>query len=120
MEDFSRCEKLRACDLYRTQLDKERERVKVYDALLERCHNKIISYSRLGGVRVSYTIPAFLFGLPIYNQQSAYEFVVSRLISEGFSVTRTHDYTLLVSWKADEHESASCDSGRFNYKGHFL
>ncbi len=129
MEDFSRCGHLNVRDLHKRQFEKERDRQKIYDSLLTRCHSKILSYSKCGATTCLYQVPNFVYGLPIYSQSIAYEFVTQRLMEQGFKILHLPNCHVHISWElSDSNSSASTQQTTtvnnnnlpYKSKGHFL
>ncbi len=129
MDETNQCGILNVRDLHKIQFEKDKDRQKVFDILLERCHRKIVSYSHLHAVNCVYSIPVFVYGLPLYNQKVAYDFIGQKLTEEGFTINHLGNFTLFISWNLNdsnnkipierEHKISDNDLP-FKSKGYFL
>ena len=74
-------------ELHRINEDREKYRVKVYDSVLKKCHERIkfVSQTPKGSNFCFYVVPNILYGIPIYDVNACIVYIVSALIKNGFS-----------------------------------
>ena len=94
-------EKLNLDDLYKQQKITEDHKLKIYQKILGRIHNKIKYTSRLrnNSKFCVYVLPEFILGTPRYNINQCTMYVISKLTDNGFQVKYTHPNLLWISWQ---------------------
>ena len=94
-------EKINLDDLYKNKKYTHDHKLQVYDRLLERIHKKIKTTARLRNSECFcfYIVPEFILGLPRYNIVSCTNYIIEKLIENGFKVKYTHPNMLFISWK---------------------
>jgi len=98
-ENFN--EKLNLDELYKQDKISEDHRIKVYQKILARIHNKIKSTSRVRGNNkfCMYLLPEFLLGVPRYDINECTMYVIEKLTENGFDIKYTHPNLLWISWR---------------------
>ena len=98
-ENFN--EKLNLDELYKQDKISEDHRIKVYQKILARIHNKIKSTSRVRGNNkfCMYLLPEFLLGVPRYDINECTMYVIEKLTENGFNIKYTHPNLLWISWR---------------------
>ena len=94
-------EKINLDDLYKNKKFTHDHKIQVYDRILERIHKKIKTTARLRNSECFcfYIIPEFILGLPRYDIVSCTEYIVEKLLDNGFKVKYTHPNMLFISWR---------------------
>ena len=94
-------EKLNLDDLYKQQKVTEDHKLKIYQKILGRIHNKIKYTSRLrnNGKFCVYVLPEFILGVPRYSINNCTMYVINKLSDNGFQVKYTHPNLLWISWQ---------------------
>lgn len=86
------------------QLHREREerisrKKMVYDKILEKCHQRILSASKNdSSCFCFYIVPSFIYGMPLYNLSTCIMYLVNCLSKNGFDVKYTHPNLVYISW----------------------
>ena len=94
-------EKLNLDELYKQDKVTEDHRIKTYQKILNRIHNKIKSISRIrhNNKFCMYVIPEFLLGVPRYDINECTMYLIEKLTENGFNVKYTHPNLLWISWR---------------------
>lgn len=94
-------EKLNLDDLYKQQKVTEDHKLKIYQKILGRIHNKIKYTSRLrnNSKFCVYVLPEFILGVPRYSINNCTMYVINKLSDNGFQVKYTHPNLLWISWQ---------------------
>lgn len=87
------------------ELNKEREfrieqKKNTYEAILKKCHNKIIMVSKSHNNLACcfFQVPKYIYGLPLYDSHACIMYLVTALVNNGFDVKYTHPNLLYISW----------------------
>ena len=93
-------EKLNLDELYRERKMRQDNKLKIYNRILKRVHDKIkyVSRQRNSLCFCSYVVPEFLLGVPKYDSSACIAYVIEKLMENGFRVKYTHPNLLMVSW----------------------
>ena len=71
----------------------------IYLKVLARCHSKIKSISKLSDLCCCfYMVPAYIYGLPSYNQIECVYYIVKELMDDGFKVQYVEPNILFITW----------------------
>ena len=89
-------------DLYKNINVKKERRNDVFNTILDKCHNIIISYSKKENYKCFYTVPEFVVGLPLYNIQECIQHIYKHLKKNGFLVNYYFPNILYISWDPNE------------------
>ena len=94
-------EKINLDDLYKQKQYSFEKKTKVYDKILKRVHKKIKTTARNKNniCFCTYVIPEFILGLPRYDIQICTDYVMEKLIDNGFMVKYTHPNLIFISWQ---------------------
>ena len=129
MDNLNSYGNLNIRDLHKRQFQINKNRQKVFDILLDRCHRRIISFSQHSAKACVFNVPEYVYGLPLYNQSDAYKFIYQRLKEEGFTIKVINNNNMLISWDIDEskecipcehYEKFSNTNLPYISKGYFL
>ena len=87
-------------ELHKKSREQREKKVKIYEAVLKKCHHRIKLVSDLSPMTqwCFYMIPKVLFGMPLYNLAECVEYLVRMLSDNGFKVAYTHPNLLLITW----------------------
>lgn len=98
-ENFN--EKLNLDDLYKQQKISEDHKLKIYQKILNRIHNKIKHTSRMRNNNkfCIYVIPEFILGIPRYDINTCTMYIIEKLTINGFQIKYTHPNLLWISWQ---------------------
>ena len=94
-------EKINLDELYQRKNEVEGNRLKVYQKILHRVHNKIklTSRQKITEQFCFFIIPEFLVGTPMFDSSTCTAFVIDKLMENGFMVKYTHPNMLFISWQ---------------------
>jgi len=98
-ENFN--EKLNLDELYKQQKISEDHKLKIYQKILNRIHNKIKHTSRMrnNSKFCVYVIPEFILGIPRYDINTCTMYIIEKLTTNGFQIKYTHPNLLWISWQ---------------------
>ena len=87
-------------ELHRINEDREKYRLKVYESVLQKCHERIkfVSKTPKGANFCFYVVPNIIYGVPIYDINKCIVYIVTALIKNGFYVAYTHPNLIYISW----------------------
>lgn len=86
-------------DLHREKDKRIAVKNEIYDKVLARCHSKIKSISKLSDICFCFfEVPAYIYGLPAYNQIECIYYIVQVLIEDGFKVEFAEPNILFITW----------------------
>ena len=94
-------EKLDLDELYKRDKITNEHKIKTYQKILNRIHNKIkhTSRQRNNNKFCIYLLPEFLLGVPRYNINDCTMYVIEKLTENGFEIKYTHPNLLWISWQ---------------------
>jgi hypothetical protein len=86
--------------LHKINEEREKFKLKVYESVLRKCHERIKFVSKLPKSTnfCFYVVPNILYGVPLYDINACIIYVVSSLIKNGFYVAYTHPNLIYISW----------------------
>ena len=101
MDDEHFSEKLNLDDLYKQQKITEDHKLKIYQKILTRIHNKIKYTSRIRNNNkfCVYVLPEFILGVPRYDINTCTMYIIEKLTDNGFQIKYTHPNLLWISWQ---------------------
>ena len=101
MNDDELRDKISLDELYTRTKDVEDLRLRVYNKILNRAHQKIkyTSRQRDTGHFCFFIVPEFLVGTPRYDSAACIAYVMDKLTQNGFIVKYTHPNLLFISWQ---------------------
>ena len=94
-------DKINLDELYKKKHDIEEHRRTIYGKILNRAHSKIKTTSRLKHREqfCFYVVPEFILGVAKYNLQDCTNYVIEKLMENGFFVKFTKPNLLFISWQ---------------------
>lgn len=93
-------DKLNLDELYREKKMRQDNKLKTYNRILKRVHDKIkyVSRQRNSLCFCSYVVPEFLLGVPKYDSAACIAYIIEKLNDNGLAVKYTHPNLLMISW----------------------
>jgi hypothetical protein len=87
-------------DLYTRRREIQHNRVKTYQKILNRVHNKIkiSSRQRDNMLFTTFIIPEFIIGIPSYDIAACTAYIIDKLKTNGFIIKYTYPNMLFISW----------------------
>lgn len=74
-------------------------RQKSYDEVLRRCHHRIkITSNAENYCFCFYTVPTYIYGVPLYDPSSCILYIIKNLVNNGFDVKYTHPNLIYICW----------------------
>ncbi len=100
MDDDNIIEKLNLDDLYNEKKIARDNKLKVYNKILKRAHQKIKHTSRQKNSLCfcCFVVPEFLIGIPRYDCGACIAYIIDKLKENGFAIKYTHPNLLFISW----------------------
>jgi hypothetical protein len=87
-------------DLHREVEQRESQKVKIYQSVLDKCIQRIqISNQKSSECCCLFECPTFIFGVPLFDLGNCITFIMNELMKKGFEVFYTHPNLLYISWK---------------------
>lgn len=91
-------------DLNRQQYERHVRRRQTYEKIYRAVESHIKSRNQLGDSQTWYSVPAILFGEPLFDPERATQYVVKRLQKEGFRADS--EGTLVhIDWRIDKRQA---------------
>ena len=85
--------------LYREMDKKEKRKLRVFNEVLNKCHQRIVTIvKKTGDSWCFFVVPTCIFGVPLYDTTPCVLYLVEQLIKNGFDVKYTHPNLLYISW----------------------
>ena len=93
-------EKINMDDLYEKKREYDEGKLKLYNKILGRIHNKIKMTSRqnINDHFCWYLIPEVMIGISKYNVNECLGYIIDKLMENGFVVRYTHPNLIFISW----------------------
>lgn len=86
-------------ELHAKRTNRKNNRKKSYEEVLRRCHHRIKLTSETEEYCFCfYTIPNYIYGIPLYDQTECILYIINNLIENGFDVKYTHPNLIYISW----------------------
>lgn len=85
-------------DVQAIRLDRARTNHESYKLVLQRVYDRIRNRTSLNHTDLSYSIPPFIPGRPVYDLSHAARYVTEKLQRGGFAVTGGTNGVLLIDW----------------------
>jgi hypothetical protein len=85
-------------EIHKKQKEKERNRLKIYENISEKCFKKIKETSLNEETFCFYRLPEYIPGLPLYNMTECVIFILNLLHEKGFKARYCDPYMLFISW----------------------
>ena len=94
-------EKLNLDDLYERTRETSQTKIKTYQKILARIHTRIkaVSRQRNNNKFCMFVIPEFILGIPRYDIAECTNYVIEKLIDNGFQIKYTYPNLLFISWQ---------------------
>ena len=83
---------------------KHLNRLKLFDDILVRIHNRIIYHSNNKWFYCTFSIPEFIIGKPLYHVEDLKKYLIDSLKRDKFDVLYTHPNLLFISWEKKKNE----------------
>jgi hypothetical protein len=93
--------KINLDNLYERKKQCDLNTLKVFNRILQRIHNKIKHTSRVNIHQQYcwYVMPEIILGLPAYNHTECTNYIINKLIDNGFDVKYTIPNLMFISWQ---------------------
>ena len=84
------------------EIEKREERKqRTYHKILEKAYMRIITINeKSNDCYTFFIVPAFVFGVPLYDVTNCVIYVMNDLIARGFKVLYTHPNLLYIDWRS--------------------
>ena len=97
-------------DLYDSINNKNFKRMKKFDDILVQIHRRIKYHADLEQTFCLYSIPEFIFGIPLYNINDLKKYIMDTLKKNGFKLMYFHPNTIFISWDVENKIKNKDDS----------
>lgn len=78
---------------------KNKVKIEIYEKILKNCHNRIKHSAETNNTGFCfYTIPRYVYGIPLYNYTECTNYIIDMLSKNGFDLKYTHPNLLYISW----------------------
>lgn len=91
-------------DLYDMQDRKEKEKIEIYNKILDKFYEKIKYLSKMGRVDFFYNLPDILYGLPLYDKNACICYIIYKLRSAKFKVEYVYPSGIHINWDKENKE----------------
>lgn len=97
--DIYKTDKIDLDELYDKKRERDLKQMEVFEKILARIQKKIRITARTTMLQYCFFIvPEFLLGLPKYDVVECTEYLIDKLIENGFKIKYTHPNLLFISW----------------------
>jgi len=94
-------------DLYETINEKNMKRIKHFDDVLKKIHNRIKYNARLEKTFCFYQVPEMILGVPLYNILDLREYISNSLKKDGFKYMYIDPNWFFISWEVKSNKKKS-------------
>lgn len=85
------------------QIENKKKRVKqVFDKALESCNRRIQSAAAVQAYECVFNVPTFVLGFPLYDVDECMDYVLRKLVSNGFITEVVPPRSIRISWNVRE------------------
>ena len=85
--------------LFEASDNKHLNRLKLFDDILVRIHNRIKYHSQNKWFYCTFNIPEFIIGKPLYKSEDLRKYLIDSLKRDKFDVIYVHPNFLFISWE---------------------
>ena len=87
---------------------REARKIKVFEYILEMCHNKIMTTNQqTDNCCCIFICPSVVFGMPLFNLIDCIRFIMVKLVEKGFEVHLAVPNNIFISWKKESNPKNS-------------
>ena len=98
---------------------KHLNRLKLFDDILVRIHNRIIYHSNNKWFFCTFNIPEFIIGKPLYKIEDLKKYILDSLKRDKFDVMYVHPNSLFISWENKKSKRTYKNIKRVDNKNQF-
>ena len=85
------------------QIENKKKRAKlVFEKVLESCDRRIQSAAAVRAYECVFTVPTFVMGFPLYDVDECMDYVLRKLVSNGFLTDVLPPRSIRISWNIKE------------------
>ena len=92
--------------LFEASDNKHLNRLKLFDDILVRIHNRIKYHSQNKWFYCTFNIPEFIIGKPLYKSEDLRKYLIDSLKRDKFDVMYVHPNFLFISWENKKSKRA--------------
>lgn len=85
-------------EIHKSQKEKERRRLQIYDKILTRCLEKIKVSSSKEDTFCFFEMPEYIAGMPLYNMTECLLYILNTLKDKGFSARYVDPFLVYITW----------------------
>lgn len=85
-------------DVLKIQKKKVEREIEVKDKLYKQLMAKIKTYAKQALTRCIYTVPNFVYGYSPFNIDEMKEYLIKKLVNDGFRAYLTQNGYIFISW----------------------
>lgn len=91
-------------ELYRERNLQRSQEIQTFHKVLEVCHHHIRMAAQGGDLYTLYDVPAFMIGVPLFNQRNCCDYIMTQLKKIGLYVEEhpNREFTLFISWDPND------------------
>ena len=99
-EDVENVRKINLDELYDTKIEKDLQKLQVFNRILNRIHTKIKMTSRqkINSNFCWYVVPEVMLGIVNYDRVMCISYIIAKLEENDFQVRYTHPNLIFISW----------------------
>lgn len=91
-------------DIFKTQQEKEKHRMRIYENILSKCFKKIKELALHEEFYCFFPLPEYIPGHPIYNMTECVQFILNSLHDKGFHARYVDPFMIFISWTVPKGE----------------
>jgi len=111
-------------NLYSEFQKKQKGRFDTYQDVLLKCHRKIKLTASNLNTELYFKVPDYIFGKPLYDVNACREFIIQKLVYNGFFATHVGNSIIYISWQKHTHSNNQINNKNNNtntsYNNNFL
>jgi len=90
--------KFSVSEIQKTQREKEKRRMEIYERILTRCFEKIKASASHEDSFCFFEMPEYIPGIPLYNMTECLMFILNTLKDKGFSARYVDPFMIYITW----------------------
>jgi hypothetical protein len=87
-----------ADELVKEQLDRNNKRKNIFKKVYKLVERRIVDSSKINLYQCYYDIPNFIMNVPLYSIDECREYIIDKLIKNGFKVNIVNQNKIIISW----------------------
>ncbi len=91
-------------DIHKTQKEKDKQRLRIYEKILSKCFKRIKELSLHEETYCFFQLPEYIPGSPLYNMTECVIFILNSLKDKGFNARYVDPFMIFIVWNLPKPE----------------